>query len=172
MWCRMSCAALHDDGTISASISNSCEWFAPDINLFLEKQGRFFSQLLNNLQTLPVYSLKLRSRQTMRVRGGLRCQMRGERRRRIGYLVRLLWWQGEDTERGNVKYMRRKRRRTENTSVSRERDGGGKKNLFLLMSWLKDLWELKGEGAWLFPQPLFLLFSLNRGCVDRLRGFG
>lgn len=31
---------------------------------------RFFSQLLNNLQTLPVYSLKLYSRQTTRWGGG------------------------------------------------------------------------------------------------------
>lgn len=30
---------------------------------------RFFSQLLNNLQTLPVYSLKLYSRQTTRWEG-------------------------------------------------------------------------------------------------------
>lgn len=31
---------------------------------------RFFSQLLNNLQTLPVHSLRLYSRQTTRVEGG------------------------------------------------------------------------------------------------------
>lgn len=60
---------------------------------------RFFSQLLNNLQTLPVYSLKLYSRQTTRWGGGGGggrgrgkgecCQTERERRRRIGYLVRL-----------------------------------------------------------------------------------
>lgn len=58
----------------------------------------FFSQLLNNLETLPVYSLRLYSRQTTsgggRRGGGVgkgrsAVKWRGRRRRRIGYLVRL-----------------------------------------------------------------------------------
>lgn len=80
---------------------------------------RFFFQLLNNLQTLPVYSL--------RGGGGLLSNGEGEKKkdRLFGETaVR----RGEGESKGDVKYMRRKGRRTENTGMSREIEG--KKNSF------------------------------------------
>lgn len=75
------------------------------------KNQKFFSQLLNNLQTFAVYSLRLYSRQTIGGGEGVECccQMKRVRRGRVSYLVR----QKQRESMGDVKYMRRKGRRTE-----------------------------------------------------------
>lgn len=104
------------------------------------QKQRFFSQLLNNLQTLPVYSLRLYSWQTTSVKGK-ESAVKWEGEKEVDRLFgKTAVKSAKGQSKGGVKYMRRKRKRREKTGISR--DIQGKKISVSVM-----IKRLEGEGA-------------------------